>query len=515
MNSPQPQDSSSQPLPTALSIRGIGKSYATRVLDNIDLDLLAGEVHALVGENGAGKSTLSRILAGITLPDQGTLEIDGKVFAPVNRAGAEAAGIHLVMQELNLFPTLSVAENIFLDHLPRRAGWIQFDRLNHQAAEVLAQIGLQNLDPRTHVGELGVGQQQLVEIASRLWRRCRVLILDEPTAALTEPEVARLLEQIRRLQAEGVAVLYISHRLEELRRIADRVSVLRDGQLIENRRMASISRTEIVQLMVGRKLPEESFAIQRPQGPVALSVRQLSAGSRVRDVSFDLYRGEILGFAGLMGSGRTETVRAIFGADRMDSGRIHLHGSPNPARIRSPRDAVRLGIALLTEDRKNQGLFLSLGIRENLTINALDLVSLPGGWISQSRESQASQSWVDKLRVRCDSIDQGIAQLSGGNQQKVIVARWLFKNCDILIFDEPTRGVDVGARFEIYQWLSQLALQGKAILVVSSDLPELMMVCDRITVLSAGRTVAEFARGEWTQDKIMHAALSAHLVPPS
>jgi len=494
-----------------LSIRGVCKSYATPVLEGIDLDLMPGEVHALVGENGAGKSTLSRILAGLTSPDAGTLRFAEQPYAPASKRDAENAGVHLVMQELNLVRTLSVAENLFLDRLPHRGGWIRYGPLHRAAAEVLARIGLADLDPRTPVEHLGVGHQQMVEIAARLWRSCRVLILDEPTAALTDPEVDRLFEQVRRLQAEGVAVLYISHRLEEIRRIAGTISVLRDGRLVATRPVRDIAIDEIVRLMVGRDLGSADFSTGRTPGPVALSVRNLVAGPRVRDVGFDLRCGEILGLAGLMGSGRTETVRAIFGADPKDSGEIYLHGEARPARIRHPRDAVRLGLALLTEDRKAQGLFLSLAVRENLTVNTLSEFAGPAGWISRVRESQSVRAWLGKLRVRCASEEQGIAELSGGNQQKVIVARWLLRDCDILIFDEPTRGVDVGARFEIYQLLADLAAQGKAILVVSSDLPELMMICDRIAVLSAGRLAAEFRRGEWTQDKLMTAALSGYL----
>jgi ribose transport system ATP-binding protein len=496
-----------------LAIRSLNKSYATPVLDGVDLDLLPGEVHALVGENGAGKSTLSRILAGLTHPDSGTLELDGKAYTPSNKRAAEQAGIHLVMQELNLIRTLSVAENIFLDHLPHRAGWIRYSQLHRDAAEVLARIGLPHLDPQTPVEQLGVGQQQMVEIASRLWRPCRVLILDEPTAALTDPEVASLFQQLRQLQSQGVAILYISHRLEEIRQIAHRISVLRDGHLVATRLATEFPIDDVVRLMVGRELGTANFTAGRSRGPIALAVRNLHAGDRVQNISFDAFRGEILGIAGLMGSGRTETVRAIFGADPIESGQVFLHGNTHPADIRSPRDAVRLGIALLTEDRKGQGLFLSLAVRENLTVNTLQSFAGTGGWISRLRESASVRAWLEKLQVRCESPEQGIAQLSGGNQQKVVVARWLLHDCDILLFDEPTRGVDVGARFEIYQLLADLAAQGKCIVVVSSDLTELMMISDRIAVLSNGRLAAEFTRDAWTQDKIMTAALSGYLSP--
>ncbi len=494
-----------------VEIRGLGKSYATPVLDDIHLDLHAGEVHALVGENGAGKSTLSRILSGLVQPDRGEIRLDGQPYAPQSKREGSAAGIHMVMQELNLIGTLSVAENIYLDHLPHRGGWIDFPRLRRDAREVLSRIGMGDLDPDQAVDQLGVGPQQMVEIAASLWRRCRVLIFDEPTAALTQPEVTRLFEQIRRLRSEGVALLYISHRLEEIRQIADRISVLRDGRLVATRPVAELALDDIVRLMVGRELGQASFAGQTTLGDVALSVRHLRSGDRVRDVSFEARRGEILGFAGLMGSGRTETMRCIFGADPRDSGDIHLHGATQPANIRSPRDAVRHGIAFLTEDRKAQGLFLSLGIRENLTINSLHRVSRLGGWLARLAETRAVRAWIDKLHIRCHSPDQPIAELSGGNQQKVILARWLYRDCSILVVDEPTRGVDIGARFEIYRHLADLAAEGKTVIVVSSDLLELMALCDRIAVMSAGRLAAEFRRDDWSQDRIMAAALSGHL----
>jgi ribose transport system ATP-binding protein len=502
-------------MPPLLTIRDLGKTYAAPVLDGVHLDLLPGEVHALVGENGAGKSTLSRIIAGLTPPDRGTMTFEGQPYSPRTKSEGEAVGVHMVMQELNLIGTLSVAENIFLDHLPHRAGWIDFARLSRDATEVLSRIGMGDLDPRLPVEQLGVGQQQMVEIATSLWRRCRVLILDEPTAALTAPEVSHLFEQVRRLRAEGVAVLYISHRLEEIRLIADRISVLRDGHLVATRDVASMDLDEIVRLMVGRELGSADFTSGRARGPVALSVRGLRLGDKVRDIDFDAYRGEILGFAGLMGSGRTETMRAIFGADALESGKIFLHGGTSPTAIRSPREAVRNGIALLTEDRKAQGLFLALGIRENLTLSALSRLATATGWIRRPEETSTIQRWIERLQIRCGGPDQGIAQLSGGNQQKVIVARWLFRDCDILIFDEPTRGVDIGARFEIYRLLADLAAQGKAVIVVSSDLNELLMLSDRIAVMSAGRLAATFRRGEWTQDGIMAAALSGHLGVPA
>jgi ribose transport system ATP-binding protein len=351
----------------------------------------------------------------------------------------------------------------------------------------------------------------MVEIAAGLARQCDVLILDEPTAALTGAEIERLFAQVAALKAAGTGILYISHRLEEIRRIADRVSVLRDGRLVVTRAASDCAIPDLVRWMVGRDLEPAKARRAHPPGAVALEVRGLRCPPAVQEVSLTVRCGEILGLAGLMGSGRTETLRAIYGADRPAAGEIRLHGSA-PVRFRSPRDAVRHGLALLTEDRKAQGLLLPLAVRVNLTLAALRAVTGAAGWIRRTAESELARRWMQRLSIRCRSEEQPVAELSGGNQQKVVLARWLCRDCDVLLFDEPTRGVDVGARFEIYRWLDELAARGKALVVVSSDLPELMMLCDRIAVLSAGRLVATFARGEWTEDRLLTAALSGHLV---
>ena len=499
---------SAEPL---LRVRALSKSYGpVRVLTDVDFDLRPGEVHALVGENGAGKSTLSKIIAGLVRPGGGELTLDGVPYDPRTKKDAELRGVRIVLQELNLIPSLTVAESIFLNRLPHRFGWIDFRRLNTAAREILREVGLGELDPATSVRSLGVGQQQLVEIATGLSRHCRVLILDEPTAALTDPEIERLFGQVARLKAAGTAILYISHRMEEIRRLADRISVLRDGRLIATRSVLEISLDEIVRLMVGRDLGREAGRQRRPAGPVALEVRGLRREPTVKEVSFKARAGEILGFAGLMGSGRTETMRAIFGADRPDAGEIRLHGASSPVTIRSPREAVRLGLALLTENRKEQGLLLPLAVRTNITLPSLARFSTATGWLRSGVEAAEGARWIRQLGVRCRDAEQRVGDLSGGNQQKVVIAKWLLRDCDVLIFDEPTRGIDVGAKFEIYQLLDALAAKGKAIVVVSSDLPELMALCDRIAVMSAGRIAATFERGEWTQDKIMAAALSGH-----
>lgn len=502
-----------------LRVAGLAKSYAGPVLQDLALELRRGEVLALTGENGAGKSTLCRILAGLERADAGTLELDGQPYAPASRREAEARGVRLVLQELNTILTLSVAENIFFTRLPTRgAGIIDRRRLHAEAARIMRDFGLNDVDPATPAAALGVGARQLIEIAATVSQPCDVLILDEPTAALTGAETELLLGQIRLLrERRGTAVVYISHRLEEIARLADRVAVLRDGRLVGTFATGEVSLDQVVRLMVGRELAESTRTHRAPTagtatGPssVALRVENLCCGPRVRNVSFALRRGEILGLAGLMGSGRTETVRAVFGADQPESGSVYLGDDPAPLRLRSPRDAVRHGLAFLTEDRKHQGLFLPLALRTNVTVTDLPKVAAPGGRIDPAREDAAAEGFRARLRIRSHDVGQPAQSLSGGNQQKVVLAKWLYRGFDVFLLDEPTRGIDVGAKAEIYRLLDELAAARKAVLVVSSDLKELMTLCDRIAVMSAGRLVATFAHDEWTQDGIMAAALSGY-----
>ena len=495
-----------------LDVAGVCKSYpGVAALSNVDLRLRRGQVHAIVGENGAGKSTLAKIVCGLERPDAGTMHLDGRPYAPVGKAEAERLGVRMVMQELNLIPTLTVAENIFLNDLPHRLGVIDYRRMNAAAATLMGEVGLGGVDPGRPVAALGVGQQQLVEIAAGLSKRCDLLILDEPTAALTDAESDLLFAQIRRLRSAGTGIIYISHRLEEIRRIADRITVLRNGEVVATCPAAEASIDRVIRWMVGRDFSDAEPPRARPIGEVAMRVEGLCLGAAVRDVSFELRRGELLGFAGLMGSGRTETMRAIFGADERDAGRIYLHGSAVPERIRSPRDAVRRGIALLTEDRKGQGLLLPLSVRVNITLVHLLPVTWARAWIRSGEERAVTDRLARMISLRCRSGEQTAAELSGGNQQKLVVARWIYRDCDILLFDEPTRGIDVGAKFEIYRLLTDLAERGKAIIFISSDLKELLAVCDRIAVMSAGRLAAIFQRGQWSQDKIMAAALSEYV----
>ena len=489
---------------------GLGKTYVTPVLSDVSFDLNAGEVLALTGENGAGKSTLSKIIAGLISATTGQMRLHGEIYQPTSRRNAERQGIRMVLQELGLIPTLTVAENLMLDHLPSRAGFICRDSLNDFAERQMASIGLEDIDPRTLVGKLGVGHQQMVEVARNLVGDCRLLILDEPTAALTSREIDHLFAQISLLKQRGVGIIYISHRLDELRHVADRVMVLRDGRHIETRPMNDVNQDDIVRLMVGHDVRESLDRSRRPAGPLVLEVRGLSRGKAVQDVSLGVHSGEILGVAGLVGAGRTELLRLIYGADRRESGEIFLRGSPKPTHISSPMSAVRQGIGLVTEDRKTQGLLMPLAIRINVTLANIAAISRKG-WMRRDDERLQVNRLSELLGVRCQSIGQPVGELSGGNQQKVVFARWLHRDCEVLLLDEPTRGVDIGARADIYAQMDRLAEAGKALMMVSSDLRELMSVCDRIAVMSAGRLVKIFERGEWTQHNLLEAAFSGYL----
>jgi len=497
-----------------LAVSGIGKTYAEPVLSDVTLALRSGEVLALTGENGAGKSTLSKIIGGLVAPTGGAMRLGGKPYAPASRGEAEALGVRMVMQELNLLPTLTVAENLFFDNLPRRGpralGWIDRRRLARDAHRALARVGLDSIDPDTPVGALGIGHQQMVEIARNLIGDTRVLIFDEPTAMLTDREVDLLFDQIARLKANGVAIVYISHRLEELARIADRVAVLRDGRLVHTARMADVSSERLVTLMVGRVIGERIDLGERRIGAPLLKVQGLGRGDVVHDVSFEVREGEILGVSGLIGAGRTELMRLIYGADRADSGTIAVGRPPTPVHIGSPADAVRHGIALITEDRKGEGLLLPHSIAANVSLGNIGSVAR-WGFIDARREQALARTQMDALRVRASGPTQPVGELSGGNQQKVVIGRWLAREADVLLFDEPTRGIDVGAKFDIYGLMGALAREGRALVVVSSDLRELMLICDRIAVMSAGRLTGVFERDEWSQDALLAAAFAGHM----
>ena len=532
-----PTPSPDSPRTPLLAIQAVGKDYTATVLGGVNVELFAGEVLALTGENGAGKSTLSKILCGLEQPTRGGMLLAGQAYAPSSRRDAERHGVRMVMQELGLVPTLTVAENLLMGRLPHRLGWLQRDVLHAAARAQLAKIGLDTIDPATPVSQLGIGQQQMVEIARNLQDDTRILVLDEPTAMLTPRETNYLFEQIAHLTARGVAIIYVSHRLEELRRIADRVAVLRDGRLVDVRPMAGMSEDDLVQRMVGRVVSDLDHRPRRPVGPVVMSADKLGRGIAVQDVSLELRAGEIFGIAGLVGSGRTELVRLLFGADRADRGSVTLHpdfeqkqapaldgqaptATQNIAKaptttaprtwhrgFASPLQAIAAGVGLVTEDRKSQGLLLSQPIRINATLSDLSAVSR-GGWLQRGLESRLVQGFIRTLRVRCHGPEQPVGQLSGGNQQKVVFARWLHREGRVLLLDEPTRGVDVGARAELYGELDRMAAEGRALLMVSSDLRELMAMADRIGVMSAGRLVAVFERGEWSEQSLLAAAFS-------
>ena len=488
-----------------LRIENISKAFpGVRALHEVSLELRSGEVLALVGENGAGKSTLIKILGGAHRADTGEVAVLGERADIISPADAQQLGISIIYQEFNLIPDLSVRENIFLGREIEKGLFIDEAEEYREVEALFNRLDLK-LDPETLCRNLTIAEQQLVEIAKALSLNTRILIMDEPSATLSQQEVNRLFGTINDLKSQGIGIIYISHRLEEVFEIADRVMVLRDGEQVVTSDVTRVSRKELIESMVGRPLEAEFPPKQHKPGVELLRVSELSRAPRVDKVSFSVQAGEVLGFAGLVGAGRTETMRLIFGADAPDSGTIYLRGKK--IKIRSPREAIRYGICLLTEDRKNQGLVLIHSVQENFGLP--NLKNFSGAvFLDEGRELAQLHQFTGEINIRLASPDQDAGHLSGGNQQKVVLAKWLERNADILIFDEPTRGIDVGAKYEIYQLMNTLAEKGKAIIMISSELPEILGMSDRIIVMRNGRVVGEITEvGNTTQEDIMHLAV--------
>jgi ribose transport system ATP-binding protein len=488
-----------------LAVRDVSKAYpGVQALDGVSLDIYPGEVHALVGENGAGKSTLVKILAGAVRADRGELLLQGRPITLASPGQAEVLGIAVIYQEFNLVPYLSVAENIMLGREPMRGPSIDWKLLRAKAAATLAELGVE-LPLNVEVRRLSVAQQQMVEIAKALSTKARVIVMDEPSAALTGDEVLKLFDIIRTLKQQGVGIVYISHRLEEVFVIADRITIFRDGKRVQTGAVSAFTTDELIRLMVGRSLSAHfpELPPDPPREHPLLSVRNLTTPGRINDVSLELYPGEIVGLAGLVGSGRTSLLRAIAGADRYASGSVMLAG--DIVRLRRPQDAIEAGIALVTEDRKNQGLILGMSVRENVTLPHLEEF-VRCGRVDRREESASVAKLATELHIRTPSLEQLVRNLSGGNQQKVVLAKWLLKKARLICFDEPTRGIDVGAKAEIYELMVELLRSGTGILMASSELPEVLGMSMRVAVMRNGRIVHTFNRGEATQEAVLRFA---------
>ena len=493
---------------TVLEMIGICKSFpGVRALHNVSFDLHEGEVHALIGENGAGKSTLMKILSGLYQADEGEIRLKGKKLAVLGIKQMIDAGVSVIYQELNLIQYLSVAENIFLGREPMLpGGFIDWKRMYRDVETLLKPFNVK-INPRSKIHNIGPAYQQVVEIAKALSLKSDIIVMDEPTAALTGNEVERLFEMVNNLKKTGVSIIYISHRLEELARVADRVTVIRDGEKIVTKLLAELQTEEIIRHMVGRKLTEQYPVADIPVGDEVLRVEGLSRKGYCSDVSFSVRRGEILGFTGLVGAGRTEIMQLIYGYIKKDAGRVFINGIETT--IHSPRDAVAKGIGLIPEERKKQGLVLGLSVFDNSALTVLDKYSF-FGFLRQKDLAGLVQKMISKMDIKTPSADQQVRFLSGGNQQKVVLAKWFVRHCQVYIFDEPTRGIDVGAKVEIYKLMQNLAQEGAAVIMVSSELPEIMNMSDRIEVVFGGRIVKEFKKGEATNEHVMEYALGLH-----
>lgn len=488
----------------SLRMEGIGKSFpGVRALDGVSFDVRPGEVHALMGENGAGKSTLMKVLAGAHQADTGQIILDGEPVTLDTPLRAMELGIGIIYQEFNLVPQLTIAENIYLGRQPTKGGFVDFGKMRVDAQRVMDDLGAR-INVATPVGDVPVAMQQMVEIAKATSRKSRIIAMDEPSATLTEHELQNLYRLIRQLRGEGVSIIYISHRMEEVFAISDRITVLRDGRTVGTVDTKDVTPDALIKMMVGRTLEDNFPKVAVAQGPAVLEVKGLARRGVIDDISFSVHAGEVVALAGLVGSGRTEIARCLFGADQFDSGEIRLNGEP--LSLRGPRDAIRAGIGLVTEDRKAQGLVLGLTVRENITLAALPSMTT-AGFIEAGREVASAKEYVKSLGVRTPSIEQRVKNLSGGNQQKVVLAKWLLTHSKVLILDEPTRGIDVGAKVEIYQLMNRLAAEGVGLLMISSELPEVLGMADRILVMREGRLVGEMSRADATQEKIGQLAV--------
>ena len=488
-----------------LRLEGISKAFgATRALKSVSLDVAAGEVHALVGENGAGKSTLLKILSGAHGPDTGTMELEGRPYSPSGPSDARERGVAMIYQEVTLAPHLSVRENILLGAESSRLGWIDQARSRERAQGALAILGYDHFPLDRATGEFTIAEQQVIEIARALLLKPRVLIMDEPTSSLTKADTEKLFEVIGRLRAQGVSVIYVSHFLEEFQRICDRYTVLKDGETVGVGSMRETGIDQLVSLMTDRQVADLYPRVARKLGAPVLEATGLERLPRLKPTTFSLRNGEIFGLAGLIGAGRTDLVRAVFGLDRAAAGQVAVFGSPESHP--TPRRSWARGLGFLSENRKEEGLMLNLPVRDNMTLTKLGTYGRLG-WISHARQASAARRWVTELAVKCSGVDQAVGELSGGNQQKVALARLLEHPATILILDEPTRGIDVGSKAQVYEIIGRLAAAGKSVILVSSYLPELLGLCDTIGVMHRGSLVAVRPRDEWSEPELLRFAV--------